>query len=205
MTSEYIWYCGYGSNLSRDRFLCYIKGGIPPYGKVRADGCGDDNFLDISRPLEVPNRMFFGLPDGRTSTSNWGEGGVCFIDMKKSPLNITYTRIWKVTREQMKDIHKQEGSWYGELLELGEVEGLPVLAVASTRKDLRVLRPTAAYIKTIIVGLKETYPNMSRSDIICYLQGLDGIRGEYDLDELTRPYLEVEDDQVKRDQKVTKT
>jgi len=29
----YVWYAGYGSNLNKQRFMCYIKGGTPTYGK----------------------------------------------------------------------------------------------------------------------------------------------------------------------------
>ena len=36
---EYVWYVGYGSNLNKQRFLCYILGGTPKYGCKSNQGC----------------------------------------------------------------------------------------------------------------------------------------------------------------------
>src|SRR6185312_10705420 len=38
-----VWYAGYGSNLLRRRFDCYIKGGKPEGSKKTYSGCRDKN------------------------------------------------------------------------------------------------------------------------------------------------------------------
>jgi hypothetical protein len=50
---EHIWYVCYGSNLSKQRFMCYIADGIPRYAicKSKADGpCKNTTLL---RPDDV--------------------------------------------------------------------------------------------------------------------------------------------------------
>jgi hypothetical protein len=208
MAREMIWYCCYGSNLARDRFLCYITGGIPRYGKRRQKGCTNKKFLDITKQFKVNHNMYFALPKGRKSTSNWGDGGVAFLDRGESTEHTTLCRLYKVTSDQFHEIWEQEGTaWYNDLVQFGRLDDIPVLTFtrrepglnfeASTQRppDAVIMRPSATYLKTILSGLTETYPEMSKRQLLEYLQGLEGIRDEYEHDELLDLYLETRKDQ----------
>ena len=76
---NYVWYVGYGSNLSKQRFLCYILSGIPRYGRKRNQGCTNKGLPLEHRPIKIPYGLYFALPEERKRTSNWGKGGVAFI------------------------------------------------------------------------------------------------------------------------------
>jgi len=62
---EYIWYVGYGSNLSKQRFLCYILGGTSKYGKRSNHGCTNKALPLEDRSIKIPYGLYFALPEGR--------------------------------------------------------------------------------------------------------------------------------------------
>ena len=207
MAKEIFWYLGYGSNLSKQRFLCYVKGEKPTYGTTVAKGCRNKKFFDVSKPMKIPYKLYFGLPKGRKATQNWGEGGVAFLDRKENTEHTTFCRIWKVTSQQFHDVWDQEGpAWYNDLLKLGEVDGLPVFSFTrrkpgfqfevetSRPPDVVMMKPSASYMKTIILGLMETYPEMPKRDMLDYLRGREGIQNEYEHTELLELYQQVEYD-----------
>lgn len=204
MARDHVWYCCYGSNLSRQRFLCYIVGGTPKYGKNKGEGSRDKNFPDIHHPFMIKHKLFFALPDGRKATGNWGTGGVAFIDLEPTDVR-TYGRLWKITTEQFQDVMRQEGKWYNEILKLGEKEGLPIFTLTMRTPGLNfqvgrerpmtltVMKPSEPYLKTIIEGLKETYPDLSKRDILNYLLELEGIDGGYEYDDMLNIYSSLMD------------
>ncbi len=206
MAHDIYWYCCYGSNLSRDRFLCYIKGGTPRFGKTRGRGCDDKKFMDISRPFKIHHNLYFGLPKGRKATGNWGEGGVAFLDRGESSEHTTLCRLWKVTSEQFSQIMKQEGDWYNDLIKFGEVDGFPVFTFTRRKPGLNfqvhpterppdavVMKPSVPYVKTIMLGLMETYPELGRKETLRYLEGLEGIRGNYEYVDFLELYQEFDE------------
>ncbi len=65
----YVWYVGYGSNLSEQRFLCYIQGGTPPFGKDSNRGCQDQTRPKAEKPIKIHYPLYFALPEGKTETS----------------------------------------------------------------------------------------------------------------------------------------
>src|SRR3972149_4490125 len=75
---SYVWYIAYGSNMSKQRLICYIEGGIPKLGKKRNKGCRDTTCPVEDKPIKIPYRLYFALPNGCTKTSNWGYGSVAF-------------------------------------------------------------------------------------------------------------------------------
>jgi hypothetical protein len=197
-----VWYASYGSNLKRERFMCYIKGGIPPGGAKPNKGC----FRDKNDPIEVRQRslnyeLYFA---GQSGT--WGNGGVAFI---RGEGGHTLGRMYLITDEQFNDVVMQENSkepdgsrfvpafnqlvsqsqsilpcnpWYGKLLNIGSERGCPILTFTTARTDL--LNPNAPveqYVKVIASGIKETYPQTSDDDIVAYLYKAAGIRGKIDL------------------------
>lgn len=103
-----VWYCCYGSNLHRDRFLKYIHGGKPTaQSKVVHPGCRDRTEPKESRPFKcaLAELCFAG------HSTFWGGGGTCFIrpasagDKGKPPVLM---RKYRVTAEQFLDVVFQE-------------------------------------------------------------------------------------------------
>jgi hypothetical protein len=173
-----IWYVGYGSNLSEQRFFCYIKGGTPRFGKKRNDGCKKAPTLPAeNKSLIIHYPLYFALPNNLKETSNWGRGGVAFIGYHEDKESNTYCRMWKITREQYEEVRDQEGrSWYGKEIPLGEDSGVPIYTITNYAILSNIICPSDAYIKTIALGLKETY-NFNYEEIVDYLIEKKGIRG----------------------------
>lgn len=184
--NSYIWYVGYGSNLSKQRFLCYIKGGKPTYGQKTDKGCSDKTVLTKDQPYKIPYRLYFALADDLKKTDNWGLGGVAFIstDKEENSENWTLGRMWKITRKQYEEVRNQEGrTWYNEEIHLGEEDGIPIYAITSKNKLSNILPPSDAYLKTIALGLKETC-NLTTEEITEYLITKEGVKGKLTKDEL---------------------
>ncbi len=187
-----IYYLGYGSNLNRQRFLCYIQGGTPSYGKKRNRGCTDTTPPTDDRPFLIPYRLYFALPAGFEGTENWGKGGVAFISpvpvkeeaeglepTETEGLNreLTHGRAWKITRAQYEEIREQEGRGLYDLeLKVGAIEGIPVYTITHSTLLPRILPPSTAYLKTIAEGLKETF-HLRAEEIADYLLGKEGVKG----------------------------
>jgi len=109
INQDYVWYVGYGSNLSNQRFLCYILGGIPKYGGKNNQACTNRALPLEDRPIKIPYSLYFALPEERKETSNWGKGGVAFITPEKVEDKDLWTlgRMWKITKEQYEEVKKQ--------------------------------------------------------------------------------------------------
>lgn len=149
ISSRYVWYVAYGSNLLRERFLCYIKGGW--FRDVKSyQGCKDKSVPLYSMPFQVPYEMYYG-----NQSKTWQGGGVCFLDAAKPGHSIG--RAYLVTREQFADIHMQEGKsdqWYDQILDLGLLHGVPALTFTNhTRRP--EISPSYLYLKVVKEGMKE--------------------------------------------------
>ena len=164
---------GYGSNLCRERFLHYIERDKFQLGGKSCTGCNDKTFLDESKPIKISHGLFFA-----NSARWWGNGGVSFISLNHTlnENNYTYGRMWKITREQFSDVWDQEGrGWYDKELPLGQDnDGTPIVTITSSNK-LEFNIPSDNYLKTMIVGLKETY-QLSNETILQYLIEKPGIK-----------------------------
>eukprot|EP00250_Pteridium_aquilinum_P005405 c15499_g1_i2 orf=284-2374(-) len=161
----YIWYAAYGSNMWRDRFMCYIKGG------------------------QVGNQMFF----GHSYTRTWGHGGAAFLEARPTAGVSTHIRLYKIMLDQFNDLFLQEnsldygrdlvkpavirslgqesassitlveGCWYGTILHLGDKDGLPILTFTCSEQDLErfdsgllpVCPPSEEYQWAVARGLME--------------------------------------------------
>lgn len=73
----YVWYASFGSNLCRERFLCYIQGGTLEAIDRHFEGANDRTPPKASIGLTAPHRMFF------ARESSWWKGGVGFIDPQR--------------------------------------------------------------------------------------------------------------------------
>jgi len=93
--------------------------------------------------------------------------------------------MWKITKEQYEHIRKQEGPKYNHEIPLGEEDGITIYTITNTAILTPYNRPSAGYLKTIALGLKET-DNWSNEKILQYLKGKDGVIGQLKEDELIK-------------------
>ena len=77
--------------------------------------------------------------------------------------------MWKITKDQYSEVKKQEGPrWYNHEIYIGEDNGTPIYTITNKRKLNNNIAPNKRYLKTVVLGLKETY-NMDNEEIIEYL------------------------------------
>ena len=177
---EYVWYVGYGSNLCRERFFCYIKGGQYKLGGSSCRGCRNKALPRENKTIELPHKLYF----ARESLS-WGGGGVAFlsVEREKNQKKWTLARMWKITREQFDQVSRQEGvSWYNHTIDLGMDEGIRILTITSSDKH-PLTPPSKNYLSTIVIGLIEAY-KLNAKEIYDYLHQKDGVRGDFPEKEL---------------------
>ncbi len=193
---NYVWYASYGSNLNRDRFLCYIKGGKPEGSEKVEVGC-EDPTLPIEEATYIMHYpLYFAMESDR-----WQQQGVGFIGLKQDNKHRTYSRMYLITVEQFMDVIKQENngvaldidlheimdqgyktikdSWYGTILYLGDEGGYPVLTfTADWDLDVPFNQPSKEYLGMIINGLKSTL-GLKNKEIIDYISSKPGVAGYY--------------------------
>ncbi|WP_245837259.1 hypothetical protein [Virgibacillus phasianinus] len=200
---NYVWYASYGSNLSRERFLCYIEGGQPKGSADVEIGCSD-NSLPIKEATHIMQHpLYFAKASAR-----WQNQGVAFIGLKKEEKHHTYSRKYLITEEQFKDVVKQENgvaidmdlddikqrglrtlkdTWYGTLLYVGEEDGYPIFTfTADFDSDVPVTKPSKQYLGMIINGLRNTL-KLDRTEVVNYLSTKPGVADNYsreDIEEL---------------------
>jgi hypothetical protein len=192
-----VWLAGYGSNLSRERFLGYIQGGRAPGVDGVCEGCRDHSLPRGDRPVTIPYPLYFAW-----QSQVW-RGGVAFLGHAQDRRHVTLGRMYLITTEQLEDILAQENgadtlasgretrlahqpipsleSKYGCLLELGRIDEVPVLTYTS-HEDIAahpLNPPAAAYVRCMADGLRECY-GMSDAAIIDYLSPKPGIAGRLD-------------------------
>jgi len=184
---ELVWYVSYGSNLSAERFLCYIEGGTPRGAAHAMPGCRDTSAPRGSRRVELPFPLVFG------GLSKVGNGGPVFLDMEVP--GRTLARAWLITREQFCDVTAQENylpvgsvsipsrffeeggvllpsSRYGRLV-APPIEGICAATFTCTERPTPRL-PDPAYLRFIVSGLCEL--GLSRQEVMAYLRSLPQLK-----------------------------
>ncbi|OIJ22502.1 hypothetical protein BKP45_05185 [Anaerobacillus alkalidiazotrophicus] len=202
---KYVWYASYGSNLSRDRFLCYIKGGQPKGSEKIEVGCLDKSLPIKEETYIINHPLYFAKESIR-----WQNQGVAFIGLTKAEKYKTFSRKYLITLEQFLDVVKQENngatfsieldevmqsgsktfreSWYGTILYLGDNdEGIPIFTFTSDWDlDVSFNKPSNEYLSMIIEGLKKNVL-LSDIEIVNYLstkQGIEGFYNKVDIEKL---------------------
>jgi hypothetical protein len=161
---ELVWYAAYGSNLNKRRFLCYVDGvnRIIRGKRMKNPGCLKTNDkcnitgipLD-DRPFNFNQNIYF----GERSEITWGGYGAAFISNIEK--GFAYGRIYKVTGLVFKTIREQEGvlpMWYGDILKVGVIDGLPVYALTQSSEyniSSRRNSPSEVYLEIMKDGLRE--------------------------------------------------
>lgn len=194
-----VWYACYGSNLRRDRFLCYVQGGRPEGARRSYPGARNRTAPADDRPMTLPGSVFFGW-----QSSTWG-GGIAFYDARAE--GATLARAYLVTEQQFADVaaqemHREPGvdldlghvleharhdvgpGRYESLLLVGELDGHPVLTF--TTPDPAALQrnpPAPAYLRTIAEGLREAH-GLDDEQVARYLLACPGVTPGWDADRL---------------------
>jgi hypothetical protein len=200
--NDYVWYASYGSNINKDRFLCYIKGGTPIGSSIREIGCRDKSLPKDEKSFIIPHQIYFAKESRR-----WQRQGVAFIDLERSKKFKTYSRMYLVTKEQFFDIVSQENTisqfevnlddvikkgslvfrdtWYGHLLYIDEADGHPIFSFTSPYPldPNKVKKPSDDYFKTIIIGLKNEM-GLTNGQVFHYFSEVPGIVNRYTNEEL---------------------
>jgi hypothetical protein len=146
-----IWYAGFGSNLSRDRFGRYLA------------GCRDRAAPRREIALRFPGRLSFA-----GESTIWG-GGMAFLDPDGDAEVVA--RGYLLTEAQLDDVAEQERRYDG-LAAVAQCDGLPVVALTS-RTVHEPAAPSAAYLRTILTGLTDAI--LAADEAIAYLLRADGV------------------------------
>ena len=142
---DYIWYACYGSNINKSRFMNYI------------DRCRDTTPPVEDRPFEFDHPVFFA---GKSKI--WGGKGKAFLDVEKD--GHAFGRTYMITRDQYAEVKEMEGSDYRRKVDLGELDGIPVVTFThDKRPNPERSVPSPEYLDIILDGLKETYAEYRES------------------------------------------
>jgi len=194
---NYVWYLGYGSNLEKQRFLCYIVGGQPRGSNKVYDGARDKTPPLFSNKFIINHDLYFSK-----NSSAWNNGGVAFIDVELSNSAKTLARVYLITRQQFEDVARQETSsdnvlpiafgqaiqngftifkspsWYGNVLNIGTKKGCPILALTSENTIQEYVKPDPAYLLTIMRGIHEVF-KITPKEMASYFSRKRGVSGNY--------------------------
>ena len=157
----HVWYACYGSNINRERFMRYIN------------NCTDRTEPAEDRPYEFAHPVFFA---GTSST--WEGKGKAFLDDTAD--GHAFGRIYKITDEQYREVKVYEGGDYTKKVELGMLEGIPVVTFTCRQKpEPERAVPSAEYLEVILSGLRETYPDIRESALAADL--VHGIFNDHEI------------------------
>ena len=165
---RYVWYVSYGSNMLKERFLRYIKGGSFRGSRCIAP-CSDTSDPIAVRPYIIPHNMYFAK-----SSSSWDWKGVSFLDITTG--GQAYGVAYLITKDQFEHVCREEnggaeitpGSWYNKKFLLGEMDGIEVCTLTNSGR-FESNAPSDVYLETLREGLKTNYTNLSHSNLNDYL------------------------------------
>ena len=186
---QHIWYVAYGSNLSRERFCYYLRGGRPDGVERDYPGCRDTSDELDSFGLLLSGGIYFA---GRSS--GWG-AGMAFYD-PEAPGEVA-ARAYLITADQFVDVLAQETrrspgmtldlrpvfrgerysngvGGYSVLVRVGERHGLPLVTFTRERRAARAfVAPREPYLAAMAIGLREAH-GWSEVQIDRYLSAIPG-------------------------------
>jgi hypothetical protein len=191
-----VFYAAYGSNLSAERFACYIGGGTAAGASRALPGARDRRPPESAHALRLPGRLSF-----RGHSSTWGGAPAIFepATHKGHGGAEVFARVWRLGWRQLEDVMAQENGRatipldvesaalvdgtsmlvgpgrYDRLVCVGIHEGLPVLTFTApaSLESVPPEAPSLAYLAHIITGLRETF-GLVDSEVVEYLGGAPG-------------------------------
>lgn len=186
-TEDLVWYVAYGSNMKAARFQCYLSGGRPGGASRTYTGSRDPSRPRRHLGIRLPGGLVFS-----GSSTVWG-GGIAFYDVSGD--GELAARAYLITFGQLSDVVAQEGrrpvggdlvldqpkdrSWvvashaYEMLLHVRDHDGVPMLTITSA-VHLEPATPSAAYLHTMLDGLRETF-GWSVAECVDYLLAAPGV------------------------------
>lgn len=200
--NELVWYACYGSNLLRDRFYCYIKGGTFKGNTKDYLGCTNKSLPLKEKSIYIPHDLYFAK-----QSKSWNNGGVAFIRTNKNENVKTLGRIYLITKEQFSEIIRQETnykkdftidfelaeskghleildkSWYGNIIFLGDESKCPIFTFTNIINLDEFSRPSVEYLKVIMKGIISGF-KLNTDEIVKYLINTPGIFNNYKAKEL---------------------
>ena len=187
---EHIWYVAYGSNMSRERFSYYLRGGRPDGSERDYPGC-----RDTSDPADTFGLLISGGVYFAGHSSGW-RAGMAFYDPHAD--GQVAAKAYLITAEQFVDVLAQETrrspgmsldltptlrgdryskgvGGYSMLVRLGERRGVSLVTFTRDRSAAPSLAaPSASYLLTMASGLREAH-GWSQAQINRYLSALPGV------------------------------
>lgn len=155
--NDKVWYAVYGSNLDPFRFVYYILGGeCDVNGKVY-EGCRNRTLWSDTETTSFPGQLYFAK-----SSRSWNNKGVAFFD-ERIKHQRTYMRLYKITLEQLEDVHRQEGwNWYKKMVCLGiHKDGSPIYTLTNEER-LPSNQPDDRYLELLKKALKKDHIQSKR-------------------------------------------
>ena len=181
---KHVWYVAYGSNMSRERFSYYLRGGRPDGSERDYPGCRDTNDPADSFGLLINGGVYFA-----GHSSGW-RAGMAFYDPHAD--GQVAAKAYLITAEQFVDVLAQETrrspgmtldltptlrgdryskgvGGYSMLVRLGECRGVSLVTFTRDRSAAPSLAaPSASYLLTMASGLREAH-GWSQAQINRYL------------------------------------
>lgn len=206
MSSTYVWYAAYGSNLFERRFTYYREGGNPPGTARIYPGFRDRTPPPRNQPLSLPGCIYFAW-----ESPVW-TGGVAFYAHRPPPSWPVgaAARGYLLTVEQFRDLmaqemHREPGEvdafdpaevvrrgvlrlgdgHYETLWHVDDLDGYPVLTFSSpwNPHTVPLNRPSARYLCMLAAGLREAH-SLPQEEIVRYLAERPGVQGNWSPGEL---------------------
>ena len=206
---QYVWYATYGTGLSKENFLCYVKGGQPKGAAIAYPGCSDKTLPLKDTFMSLPYELYFA---GESLV--WG-GGFVSIKPERDLRANTISRAYLITLEQFKEIVSQhnlradtkhlpleeaklighatidEGSGdYDGLVYCGEREGWPIYTLTASKLRQPFVAPSPVYTQLLCQGLSEDNRLGVQSALDYFLPkpGIAGYYGQSELEALLQNY-----------------
>ena len=193
-----IWYAAYGTNMTLDRFTCYLTGGSPPGARRVTPGARDPALPRDSRPVEMRGCVYFAW-----ESPTWG-GGIAFYDPAGEGRSVG--RAYLLTLGQLSDVvaqemHRTPGAdldlrdlvtdgtallgpgRYESMHVVGQIDDAPVVTMTSSWEadEISYNPPGAAYLATMGRGLAEGQ-GWDPDQVTAYLLARPGIGDVWDDD-----------------------
>ncbi len=147
---QMVWYVSYGSNMCRERLMCYLRGGRPPGAHRTYSGARDHTPPRADVAVDLPGRVYFA-----GDSPVWG-GGVAFYDPNGNPpKGGTPARGYLLTAGQFADVAAQE---------MGREPGVDDLLEQVLREHLpggRYEAGPGAYETLVEVGRRDDIPMLT--------------------------------------------
>ena len=150
-----LWYAAYGSNVNRDRFLEYVRGGKSAFNGQTHAGCRDKREPIRDYAMMINRELYFAK-----NSDPWG-GAVAFVRSEPSKSQ-TLGRAYLISEQQFEDIAAQENArrpgekGFGFSYEYAET---------ASESYLNAVDPTAPhgggkmwYGRVLLLGTRESWP-----------------------------------------------